>query len=92
MGVKLIACRTWPGHGTAPVKEILRSNDVVLLSFVDALLNEAGIGHVVVDAHMSIVEGSVGILPRRIMVATEDWAPARRVLDQAGLQHVLLEG
>jgi hypothetical protein len=44
------------------MKELLRSNDQVLLSFVSALLNEAGIGFIVLDTNMSIMEGSIGIL------------------------------
>jgi hypothetical protein len=72
------------------VHEVLRSNDAVLLSYVEALLTEAGIAHVVMDAHMSIVEGSVGILPRRLMVAEDQLAQARELLRDAGLAHVCI--
>lgn len=74
--------------GERPVQELLRSNDAVLLSFVEALFKEAGIEHAIMDAHMSIVEGSVGILPRRVLVGEDDFAQARRILRDAGLQHV----
>jgi hypothetical protein len=67
------------------MREILRTNDPVVLTFVEALLRDAGLGAVVADAHMSSVEGSIGILPRRILVETQDWARARRVLNEAGL-------
>ncbi len=69
--------------------ELLRSNDPVLISFADALLNEAGIEHAVVDQHMSVMEGSLGILPRRIMVDDDNLSSARRVMMDAGLGHEL---
>lgn len=68
------------------VKEVLRSNDVVLLSFVDALLKDAGIEHAVLDGNMSITEGSIGIFPRRVCVAEDEWMQARRILTDAGLE------
>jgi Putative prokaryotic signal transducing protein len=67
------------------VKEILRTNDAVLVSAVEALLNGAGIPHVVLDRNMSVLEGSLSILPRRIMVDDDDSCPARRLLEAAGL-------
>ncbi len=70
------------------MKELVRSNDAVLLSFIEALFREAGIEHVILDAHMSIVEGSVGILPRRLMVAEDQLDQAKRLLKDAGLEHV----
>ncbi|SMC95549.1 Putative signal transducing protein [Fulvimarina manganoxydans] len=69
----------------------MRSNDAVLISFVDALLNDAGIPHFVADAHMSILDGSIGALPRRVMV-DGDWAEqARRLLKDAELGHELTD-
>jgi hypothetical protein len=65
--------------------ELLRSNDPVLISFAEALLKEAKIAHAVVDQNMSIVEGSLGILPRRVLVARDQHASARRILVEAGL-------
>ena len=53
------------------MKELLRSNDAVLLSYVTALLEEDAIGFMVADANMSVLEGSIGILPRRILVESE---------------------
>ena len=69
--------------------ELLRSNDPVLLSFVDALLKEAGVEHALVDQNMSIMEGSIGILPRRMLVARNSHENARRILIEAGLEREL---
>jgi hypothetical protein len=65
--------------------EILRSNDPVLISFAEALLKEAGITHATFDQNMSIMEGSLGILPRRVLVASDQHETARRILSEAGL-------
>ena len=73
------------------MKEILRSNDAVLLSYVTALLEEDAIGFMVADANMSVLEGSIGILPRRILVESEKIAQARRILTEAGIGHVISE-
>lgn len=69
--------------------ELLRTTDPVLISFVDALLKDAGVPHLVADSHMSILDGSIGVLPRRILV-DESWiAQARRILRDAELGHEL---
>jgi hypothetical protein len=69
------------------MQEVLRTTDVVLLSFAQHVLAEADIASVVLDTHMSITEGSIGVLiPRRLMVADDDLAKARRLLIQAGLK------
>ena len=64
--------------------ELLRTNDIVRLSFLGALLADAGIETVVLDTHTSILEGSIGAIPRRLMVVDDDIVAARRVLDLAG--------
>jgi hypothetical protein len=56
----------------------------VRLSFLTALLADAGIESVLLDQHMSAVEGSIGAIPRRLMVAEADYSRARRVLTEAG--------
>jgi len=66
------------------MKELLRTNDIVRLSWLEALLADAGIETLVLDQHTSVLEGSIGILPRRLMVADEDLAQARQVLRDAG--------
>ena len=71
------------------MKELLRSNDQVLLSFVSALLNEAGIDFIVLDTNMSVMEGSIGILPRRVLVEEGCIDQARNLLTEAGVGHAL---
>jgi len=71
------------------VIELLRSNDPVLISFAEALLKEAGIAHQVVDQNMSVMEGTLGILPRRVLVARDMRDAARRILVEAGLEREL---
>jgi hypothetical protein len=71
------------------MREIVRTNDPVLISAIEALLNGGGIPHVVFDRNMSIVEGSLGFLPQRVLVADEHEAGARRILEDAGLGHEL---
>ena len=66
------------------VRVLATSNDPVRLSFLTALLADAGIAAVVLDAHTSAVEGSIGAIPRRLMVADEDEWRARKVLREAG--------
>ena len=68
------------------MKELLRTNDLVKLSWYTALLADAGIEALVLDSHTSILEGSAGAIPRRLMVGNDDFARTRRVLEQAGEQ------
>ena len=67
------------------MKELIRTNDAVLISFVESLLKDAGIGCLVADQNMSVLDGSIGILPRRVMVLEEDMDAARRILADAGI-------
>lgn len=69
--------------------ELLRTTDAVLLSFVDALLNDADIPHMVADGHMSVLDGSIGVLPRRMLVDSTRLDQARRILRDADLGHEL---
>lgn len=71
------------------MKEIVRSNDPVLISAVAALLDAAAIRHLVLDQNMSVLEGSIGILPRRLLVEDRREDEARRLLAEAGLGHEL---
>ncbi|MHB2166939.1 putative signal transducing protein [Alsobacter sp. R-9] len=68
---------------------LLRTNDIVLISVVESLLDEAGIGCFVADQHISALEGGIGAFPRRIMVPADREAQARRLLTDAGLAHEL---
>ena len=65
--------------------EIVRTNDPVLISFVEALMRDAGINFLVADQNMSILEGSIGVLPRRVLVVEDEAAQARRILIDAGI-------
>lgn len=66
------------------VRVLVTTNDPVRLSFLTALLADAGIAAVLLDAHTSAIEGSIGAIPRRLAVAPADEAQARRVLKEAG--------
>ena len=66
------------------MQELLRSNNIVRLSFLTALLADAGIEAVIFDSHTSVAEGSISAIPRRLMVTDGDFARARRVLIEPG--------
>lgn len=66
------------------MRVVATSNDPVRLSFLTALLSDAGIQAVVLDLHASVMDGSVNAIPRRLMVAAEDESRARRILAEAG--------
>ncbi|MBB5044679.1 DUF2007 domain-containing protein [Shinella fusca] len=65
--------------------ELIRTNDAVLLSFAESLMKEAGIHCLIADQGMSILEGSLGMLPRRFLVESDREDEARRILKDAGL-------
>ena len=65
--------------------ELLRTNDPVLLSWLTALLTEATIEAFVFDSHTSVLEGSIGALPRRLVVARADELRGRRLLAEADI-------
>ena len=71
------------------MRELIRTNDAVLVSAVVALLEGAGIRSMVFDQNMSVLEGSLGVLPRRVLVAEEHERRARKLLEDAGLGHEL---
>jgi hypothetical protein len=72
--------------------ELLRSNDLVLISYVGALLDEASIGYLVLDGHMSVLEGSLGVLQRRVLVEADQVDIARRIMRERGLAQELRDG
>ena len=89
-------CRTGLTGGRRPgrsresdLRELVRTNDIVLVSAIGALLDGANIHHLVLDQNMSIIEGSLGILPSRILVHEDDNREARQLLADAGLGHEL---
>ncbi|MBV6658349.1 MAG: DUF2007 domain-containing protein [Devosiaceae bacterium] len=67
------------------MEELFRTNDMVLISAVEALLKELDIDYFVADTHMSILEGSIGVLPRRVMVDSDRKQEAETLLAEAGL-------
>lgn len=68
------------------MKELLRTNDPTTIAFATALLAGEGIAAFEMDVHMSVLEGSIGILPRRIMVRDADLFLARAVLKDNGIE------
>ena len=71
------------------MRELMRTNDVVLMSAVGALLDGANIHYLLLDNNMSVLEGSLGAIPRRVLVHEDDDSAARQVLIEAGLAHEL---
>ncbi|UNK37399.1 DUF2007 domain-containing protein [Shinella sp. H4-D48] len=65
--------------------ELIRTNDAVLLSFAESLMKEAGVHCLIADQGMSILEGSLGMLPRRFLVESDREDEARGILRDAGL-------
>lgn len=65
------------------MREILKSNNPVELNFAEAVLRDAGISCVTLDTHMSIMDGSMVIIPQRLMVADGDETRARALLKDA---------
>jgi hypothetical protein len=72
--------------------ELLRTNDLVLISRVEAILTDSGIAIFLADQHMSALEGSLSFLPRRVLVAADAEARARKALTEAGLGPELRDG
>jgi hypothetical protein len=72
------------------MRDLVTTNDPVLLSYVEALLGDAGIDVAVFDGNMSAVQGTLGAVQKRLAVPQESWTAARRLLDEAGLGHWIL--
>jgi hypothetical protein len=67
------------------MEELLKTNDPTVISFAEALLRAEDIDCFVFDVHTSILEGSLGVLPRRLMVARRDLFLARAILKDNGV-------
>lgn len=65
--------------------ELLRTNDPVLVSFIASVLADAKIEHSVADSHMSVIDGSIGALQTRVLVAEGELGHARQLLAEAGV-------
>ncbi|MFY0620666.1 MAG: DUF2007 domain-containing protein [Pelagimonas sp.] len=68
------------------MEELLRTTDITLIPLAQTLLDEAGIDSFELDVNMSVLEGSIGILPRRLMVPRDQLARARHVLWEYGVK------
>ncbi|MEO1240515.1 MAG: DUF2007 domain-containing protein [Pseudomonadota bacterium] len=73
------------------MQELLRIVDPAAISFIESLLTEANIDYLIADQHTSMIEGSIGILPKRFLVPDDMWDQARCILQEAGLAHELSE-
>ncbi|MBT0959482.1 DUF2007 domain-containing protein [Alphaproteobacteria bacterium KMM 3653] len=62
------------------MKEVLRTNDPTIIAYAKALLSSEDIACFELDVHMSVLDGSIGILPRRLMVADRELFLARSIL------------
>jgi hypothetical protein len=71
--------------------ELIRTNDAVVLSFAQSILRDAGIDCLIADQNMSVMEGSIGLLPRRVLVRDDEADAARRILTDAGIGHEMRE-
>jgi len=69
--------------------ELVRTNDAVLITAIEALLKAAGIPCYVADQNMSVMEGSLGFLPRRLLVTGDHKDRAKQLLDEAGYAYAL---
>ena len=68
------------------MEELLRTNDITLIPLARAILDDEGIESFELDVNMSVLEGSIGILPRRLMVRADEIDAARQVLRDAGVR------
>ena len=71
------------------MRELVRTNDPVLISAIEALLKGADIAHMVVDQNISVLEGSIGAFQRRILVDEDEVDAARQLLAEAGFGNEL---
>lgn len=71
------------------MKELICTNNPALLSYVEALLKDAGFSYFIADQNISIVEGSIGAFPRRVLIAEDEEDAARRLLSDAELAREL---
>ena len=66
------------------MRELVRTNNPVLLSWIQSLLRQEGIESFVFDSHMSVLEGSANAIPRRLMVVDDEYEIARQTMTDAG--------
>ena len=73
------------------MKQLIRTTDIVIISHIQAILDAEGIATFELDVNMSVLDGSLGILPRRIMVADDEYDDAVQLITDAGLAMELSE-
>jgi len=71
------------------MRVLVATNNPVTISFIESLLKEAELDYLILDQNMSVLEGSIGIIPRRVMVPETDWSEASQLLIDAGLLNEL---
>jgi hypothetical protein len=71
------------------MKDLIRTNNPALISYVEALLKQLDIQYFIADQAISSAEGSIGMFPKRVMVTPEHMAKARQLLIDAGLENEL---
>jgi hypothetical protein len=87
MALSMLQCKRMPQQkDLTPMVEIVRTNDLVLVGFLQSLLENANIPVFVADMHMSALEGMTGAFPRRILVPEDHLRQARRLIAEAGLE------
>jgi hypothetical protein len=93
MAFSMLQCKRLPQRkDLKPMVEIVRTNDLVLIGFLQSLLENANIPVLVADMHMSALEGMIGAFPRRILVPEDHLRQARRLIADAGLAAELRHG
>lgn len=68
------------------MQELMRTNDITLTALVRSILDDAGIPTFELDVNMSVLEGSIGIMPRRMMVADRDLDRARKIMEECEIE------
>lgn len=68
------------------MKELLRTNDITLITFTKHMLSEVDIAVFELDVNMSVLEGSIGILPQRLMVIDEEYEIAYDTMIENGIE------
>lgn len=71
------------------MQQLIQTNDPVLITFVETLLKEKNIDVIILDQNMSVLEGSIGVLQKRVMVTDDDLPLARQILIDANLENWL---
>ena len=63
------------------MKEVLRTNNLILISRAQSILNEAGVHNQLLDAHASNIEGSISAIQRRVIVSDDDFQKSKKLIN-----------